>query len=480
MSEDEKINRKELSQNAGQGLKKYSLNSIITYVLQIVSTLVLSKFLSGNDYGIFGTLRSWIASISYITDIGLSEGIVQQKEEITSQQTRIYLAIRITLALIMSILFSIFFYFKGSTLNIGEETNYFFYGLGLFAVLDILSAFPKFYFQKKLDFSSIAKIELISSVLLYIFQITLAVLGAGVWALFSGVLVKFCTFIYWGLQRKVFKTPSFKHLSSITPLIKKGGVFQLNLILIGLTGFISPIILNYYLPTNDVGLYFWANGLVSIPLAIIFNYQNILFPTFSKLQDAHSDLKILNTRSMQLLLILISCVFSLGAILSPTIVKIVFDQKWFFATKFISMLCLSVALYSIRQMPQTLLTGIGWANEKLIGELVYVVTLFTYTLINIKEMGLPGFIQALVVANALSLSVSLFLTRKYIYKEVYFRIIAFLLAAVASWYINYLNNPQLEPLKTIPSIGLLFFLSSVLDKDYLKDLLALLSKLKRR
>ena len=138
MSEDEKINRKELSQNAGQGLKKYSLNSIITYVLQIISTLVLSKFLSGNDYGIFGTLRSWIASISYITDIGLSEGIVQQKEEITSQQTRIYLAIRITLALIMSILFSIFFYFKGSTLNIGEETNYFFYGLGLFAVLDIL------------------------------------------------------------------------------------------------------------------------------------------------------------------------------------------------------------------------------------------------------------------------------------------------------------------------------------------------------
>lgn len=73
---DQSQDRKALAGSAKSGFKKLSLRLIITYFLQLVSTLVLSKCFLLRDYGIFGILQNWLGLGNYLTDVGLTDGLI--------------------------------------------------------------------------------------------------------------------------------------------------------------------------------------------------------------------------------------------------------------------------------------------------------------------------------------------------------------------------------------------------------------------
>lgn len=450
--------RKALASKAKSGFKKLSLRSIITYVLQLISTLILSRYFIPKDYGIFGILQNWLGSGNYLTDIGLTEGLTQQKEDITREQISAYLFVRLSLATLIAFCFFLGLFFFKDLLELDTHQNLLMYFLGLFAIFDVLSSTPRMLLQKSMNFTKLARIEVVSSVVLYITQISGAILGLGFWSMFAGILGRYLVIILVGLKMNCFVFPRLSNVKEVSSLFKKGIFYQLNLGVIFLVGISTPIILKQYLDIGEVGLYFWANGLVAIPMSIIFNFQNVVFPAISKIQDNESEVKILFNKGTELFLLLIFGIFGLGAALSVSLVDFLFNEKWYGAKEFISYLSFIFIIYSVRQTPLVLLTSLGRSLEKFISEFSFFISLILLSTFLIPSYKILGFIAASFFAHLISFIIGMIFCSPYFYRSFYRNLTSLTIGVCSAFY--QINHFQL--FNSFFSAFLIFFLNMII------------------
>ncbi len=468
---DQSQDRKALAGSAKSGFKKLSLRSIITYFLQLVSTLVLSKCFLPRDYGIFGILQNWLGSGNYLTDIGLTDGLTQQKEEISKEQLSAFLFIRLSLATVVAIAFFIGLYFFQEELGLEPGKEPLMYFLGVFAIFDVLNATPKMQLQKAMNFGALAKVELVASIFLYTAQISLALLGVGYWSMFAGFLLRYFVIIFYGSSKNFFTLPRMKYLKTVRKLFRKGLFYQLHLVAVFFVGIITPILLKKYLTRDKVGIYFWSVGLVSIPMGIIFNFQNVVFPAISKIQDNQQEVKILFNRGSELFMILVFGIFGLGAASAPGLINILFDQKWYEAKEIIGLVAFLFASYSIRQIPLVLLTSLGLSAQKFFAELLFLISMGLGAIVLIPRFGLLGFIYGSILGHVISFIFALLCSRNFYSGSFYRHLITLILGTVIPF--GFLTKFELlEKVYVSAPIFLLgmFLITALLDFDLIKTL----------
>tara|TARA_R110002072_G_scaffold64203_5_gene159770 strand:+ start:113787 stop:115226 length:1440 start_codon:yes stop_codon:yes gene_type:complete len=426
--------RKNLASSAKSGFKKLSVRSVVIYLMQLISTLILSRFLIPKDYGIFGIIQNWLGSGNYLTDIGLTDGLIQQKEEISKEQLSAYLFVRLTLATLVASCFFIGIFFFHEKLGIEIGKQYLICFLGLLSLLEVLSASPKMIFQKTMNFDRLAKMEISSSISLYVFQIIFAVSGFGFWSMFAGILIRYFVIIGVGFRSGCYTIPKYKNLQSVKHLYRRGAFYQLNLGVVFVVGIITPILLKSYLSMHDVGLYFWSIGLVSIPMSIIFNFQNVVFPAISKIQDNVDEVKILFNRGSELFLLIIFLLFGLGATLSIPLVDLLFNEKWYGAKEFISAISFIFIFYSVRQIPMVLLTSLGKSLEKFMAELSFLVSLVLSSIYLLPEYGIMGFIYASVFSHLVAFIIGISFCSSFFYASFYHNLFTLIIALGSAFF----------------------------------------------
>lgn len=414
--------RKTIASNAKKGFLTLSLRSIITYVLQLVSTLTLARLFTSIDYAIFGIVQNWIGSLSYLTDIGLTDSLTQQKDDISQQQVSAYLFIRVFISTILAMLFFIVVRLFPDLLGIQDYNYELISLLGSLSILEVLSSLPLLIFRKNMQFTLLAKVGVISTVFLYVTQILFAFLGFGFWSLFYGIAIRYFILVVYTFKYKLFSLPTFKSVFAVRHLFKTGAFFQLNLLVTFCSGLITPLLLNYYFDLSGVGFYYWATGLVSIPLALIFNFQNIAFPAIAKVQNDISEVRILTERSFIQLNIICSLLFGLGAALGPSLIDLLFNEKWYPAKELISLISLNVALYSIRQVPMVTLSSLGHSFKKFVSELSFIISLLIYVFFYVeKGFHIKTFVYANIFGNALAFFIALLFSYRYFTFKSYFK-----------------------------------------------------------
>ncbi len=436
MTDNESIKRKKIATQSKRGLLILSLRTAITNVLQFISSISLARLLTPYDYGVFGILNGWISSLSYLTDIGLHESLVQQKSDISINQMKSYLSIRIILSVSVSIFFGISFIFLKSYYNFKSDSLGLYF-LGLITIFEAFSTIPKIHFQKNLNFIAFSKIELISTVFLYIGQVLFAYLGFGFWSFFIGIILRQLTIIASGFYLKMYHVPSFTHLQPIFSNLKKGVFYQINLIIIALNAIFIPIILKLFLDVDTIGLYFWTNGLVSIPLVFINNYNNVLFPAIAKLQSNREQIKILITRGGEVLILAIGLIFGLGAALGPSLIDILFNERWYAAKSIIALISLTIGLYGTRNIINSLLSGIGNPFMRSKIELINFFLVIGLTYILAQQFQLFGFLYAQTIANFTILIIASIYAREYIQFDLIKRFIIVFSGALLANYLLY-------------------------------------------
>ncbi len=273
----------ELKQRSVRGGAVTMIAQAIKFVLRMGSTVVLARLLSPEDYGLIGMATVVVGFVQLFKDLGLSAATVQ-KAKINHQQVStlfwINLIISFAIALVVIALAPVVASFYDEPLLRGITM-----ALGITFIFSGLTVQHQALLQRQMQFTKLAKIEIISMLVGVIVSIAAARSGLGYWAL---VLMQIATTITNAIT--VWISCSWRPgLPSKDSAIKSMLAFGGNLTGFRLVNYFSRnldnLLIGRYWGSQQLGLYAKAYQLVLLPIEQINSPVNsVALPALSRLQ----------------------------------------------------------------------------------------------------------------------------------------------------------------------------------------------------
>lgn len=177
---------RDLDRSLVQGLAWTGVVRWSTQILSWAATLVVARLLSPNDYGLMGMAMVYVGLLQLVNEFGLTTPIVQQRDATLEQLSRLGgLAVIAGLAL------------AGVSLALAGRVAGFFGEPAVEGIIAVLSGtfiargiavLPKGLLARELRFPRLAAVDAVEALTLTGVTLTLAILGAGYWALVLGSL----------------------------------------------------------------------------------------------------------------------------------------------------------------------------------------------------------------------------------------------------------------------------------------------------
>jgi teichuronic acid exporter len=375
--------------------------------INFLSTIIISRLLSPESYGIVGLITVFTNFILVFSDGGLSYALIRSDYGRTYQRILTNLAwiLGVILFLITILLaYPIAAFYKNPQLllpTIVLSFTFLFRGLSL-AQGAILA--------KELKFAFIGKITLLAMIASVSVTIILAFLGAGYWSLvFSQIINAIIMAIFYEREVKLgfkiyplnYLRVGFKHTRKLV-----SSVIGFNTINYWSRNSDNMIVGKWY-GASQLGLYSRAYSLLTLPLTLITGlFVNILFPSLKKLQNEGGNieeeyffvLKIIAFLSFPLVVILV--------IFPVQLVSLLWGNKWLEVAEFLPYFGLLIftqtMLSTVGQL--LILTGkerafmiSGWVGAVfLVGGIVFGATV---SLVGIAQFYALGYLLLVLIFN---------------------------------------------------------------------------------
>lgn len=306
------------------------------FFIQFLSVVILSRFLSPEEYGIYGIMAIFIAISELLIDSGFGGALVQKKDVKQIDINTLFVSnLFISLVLYLILFFAapyIAIYYIIPKLSLYIRV------LGITIMFYSLTIVHITLLQKELKFKKSANITVISTSLSVLFAVLIAYFGGGIWALiFQPLLMSvFMAGILWSIERRnisiQFSRASFNELWSFGSKLLAANL--LNTIYYNFTTSVIPKISS----VRNSGFYFQASRLNTIPTSMLqTTIDKAAFPVLSK--ESCSE-NVLN-KAIKLNLVINSFTYFLFPFLSLFAVEIIYiilGKQWCEAANFLSIL----------------------------------------------------------------------------------------------------------------------------------------------
>ncbi|MCO5948251.1 lipopolysaccharide biosynthesis protein [Mucilaginibacter flavidus] len=321
--------------------------------INFLSTIILSRLLSPESYGVIGLITVFTNFIMVFSDGGLSYALIR------SDYGRTYQRVLNNLSWLLGIILFLM------TIALAYPISVFYKNPNLFwptivlsftFLLRSLSLVQGAILAKQLRFATIGKVTLLGMVVSVSITIVLALLGAGYWALVFPQIVN-AIIMAISYERNVklgFKIyplnyikVGFKHTRKLV-----ASVIGFNAINYWSRNSDNMIVGRVY-GTSDLGLYSRAYSLLTLPLVLISGlFANILFPSLKRLKQEGGDieqeyyfvLRVITLLSFPLVFILIA--------VPDHLVMLLWGVKWIKVAQFLP-------YFGLLIYTQTLLSTVG-------------------------------------------------------------------------------------------------------------------------
>jgi O-antigen/teichoic acid export membrane protein len=253
------------------------------FVFKIGSTTILARLLSPEDYGLIGMATVVIGLIDFFKDLGLSAATIQRAEINHKQVSTLFwinLGVSCLIALIVAALapaIAMFYHEpRLSGITLALAVNFIFGGL---------TVQHQALLRRQMQFTSLAKIEIVSIFISVITAIILARYGFGYWALVFMQMAMVITNAI-GVWIACSWRPGLPvRNANIGSMLAYGG----NLTGFGVVNYFSRnldnVLIGRYWGSQQLGLYAKAYQLLLLPIQQINNPINsVALPTLSSLQ----------------------------------------------------------------------------------------------------------------------------------------------------------------------------------------------------
>ena len=299
----------------------------IMFGLSMISTVVLARLLSPEDYGLLALVSSVTGFVLIFKDLGLSQAIIQYKDLDQAKSNKVFwfnVLVSSGIALLICALGPVLVYFYDE-----PRVLYITFSFSMIAVFGGLTIQHSSLLRRQMMFKTIAIVNIVSSLASIGGAILLAYLGFGYWALVAmNVINPFVTMImYWIYCDWRPDMPKIDR--SISGMVRFG---------VDITGFnlinyfsrnLDNVLIGKYVGTAQLGIYSKAYQLLMLPITQLRNpLVNVGIPAMSSLVDNLPRYRDYYRKYVFLLAFFSMPIVAFLAVSSYPIVYIILGPKW--------------------------------------------------------------------------------------------------------------------------------------------------------
>lgn len=328
-SADQPTDRKGIT----RGASLLASRQILTILISAGSAILLSRWLTPAEYGLFAQLTFWTfgAAALVIGDLGLALALVRLQHEPTRRQwlgamtvmfslLALGLLITSTAVVVLVVLGNSLF-----ALLVGV--------LGSATSIRFSRAIPSARLQRDQRFGTIAAVEMTQSVMYFGLAVTLAGLGAGIYALIAAAVASELVGTVWfWLAARVKPKVSVSAIREVRSLLKVGLPVQGTGLLVGLTDAFQPIFIGALLGGTALGYVSWAYSVALIPLLVLASLDRVIVPVLATKQSDGQTVARWTERAIRINAIVAVPIVIALATNVEAIVTMIFSSQWLPAT----------------------------------------------------------------------------------------------------------------------------------------------------
>ncbi len=389
--------------------------TFIVRVVSLLSSFLLTVFLSPSVFGIFYVVSAAIAFLAYFSDIGLAAALIQKKEPITDEELKTTFTIQQVLVVSIVILALLASKTIGSFYNLEKEGVLLFQALAIAFFLSSLKTIPSILLERNLRFEKLVIPEIVESLAFYGTILFFAVQDYGITSFTYGVLARGLSGVLaiyiispWKIRLGFSKIVAQRLLSFGIP-------FQANSILALIKDDALTVYLGKILPLDQVGYIGFAQKIAFTPLRLIMdNIIRITFPSFARLQNERKLLAIGIEKSIFSVAFFIFPSFFGLVLLFPYLIHLIPKyEKWEGALISISFFAANAIFSSISTPLTNALNAIGKIKITLYFMIFWTVTTWVLTPLSIMFFGFNGVAYTSAVIS-MSAIIVIYVAKRYI------------------------------------------------------------------
>jgi len=395
-----------LSKKAIDGTKWIFTLRILRRIISLIRNVILARLLIPGDFGLLGVAFVSISALSTFSQTGFRAALVQKKEDIDE-----YLDVAWTLQVLRGFFIVIAIYFLAPYLAIFFKEPRATDVIRVFACIELFRGFANIkivFFQRNLEFNKQFIYELFGTLVDLLVVIPLALILRNVWALVFGMLSNEATLCL--LSYKLYRyKPKFSICwAKAKRLFSFGRWITLGYIVGFLKGMLNDVFISRLIGISALGIYQMATRIANLSSTdIIETATQVIFPTYSKIQDNLERLKIVYLKTLKLISFL--SIFISGGIfiLSDNFVQAFLGEKWLSIIWPMKLLAIASGCGAIGAASTPLFMGIGkpGISSKISFFSLIVLALLAYPFI--KMWGVIGASIVILCVNFISATLRL-------------------------------------------------------------------------
>lgn len=381
---------------------------IIINILALVSTIILARILSPEDFGLVAIVLAFLAIIEAVTDLSLASALVHIKE-LTEKHFHTAWSLNVSRGLLMAVIFALSAQSIAGYYNDPRLVDI----MLAISISIMISGFtnPKMVvLTKSLVFWQEFAVTVSQKVMAVIVSISVALLTHSYWALVAGVITSqiigvLVSYIIVPYRPK----PNFAHIKDIWSF---SIWLTLGKIVNTLNWKFDQLVIGSHLGSKSLGFYTVGDNLAGMPTReAIQPLENTLFPGFTHIAHDKERLRNAYVRA-QALITAIALPLGIGfALVSPALIPLLMGEKWIPAIQVIEVIAGVYVLQTIGSQAQPLAMALGYTKTIFKRDLIMFCVRVPIIIFSLINFGLFGLLMGRVLTGTMSLIINMFLIR---------------------------------------------------------------------
>lgn len=386
-----------LARTAVRGVRATLLGQWGRLIIQIGSTMILARLLTPEDYGLVGMVLAVTGFAERLKTMGLSTVTIQRRTVSQDELSFLFwtnVALSLVVAIIVGALSPLIAAFYGSPeltgITLALTLSFVFGGVGAQHVA-LLS--------RRMEFGSLATVEVAAIFSGAVTAIAAAWLGAGYWSLVLFQLVQPAVRAVMAWQRTRWRPNRPGSVDGGRALLAFGANLSGFELLNYFSRHMDNILIGRYLGSEALGTYAKAYNLLLLPISQIQSpVHRVAIPTLSRLQDEPERFRRFFLTGLRSVAFVVMPLVTLLAVLAEEVVLIVLGDQWTGAIRVFQILAVVGLAQALVHSNGWLYVALGNARRQFLWSLFsapIVVTSFV--------VGLPGGIEGVATAYAVAI-----------------------------------------------------------------------------
>ena len=335
-----------------------------SFLLRVVSLMVLARLLDPKDFGLLGMVTAFTGVLSLFRDFGLSAAAIQ-RATVTEEQSSTLFWINVLAGVILTVIAVLF----------APVVSTFYHEPRLFWVTSVVAVGFLFngagvqhsaILQRQMRFTALAVTDVVALIVSTAIAIGAAKAGYGYWALVAmTVSLPLTTTV--GLWIASAWVPGMPHRGvGIRSMMRFGGTLTLNGLVVYVASNFEKVLLGRFWGAEALGIYGRAYQLIRIPTDNLNSaVGDVAFSALSRIQDDPSRLKRYFLKGYSLVLALTLPITIVCALFADDMIFVLLGPKWKEAAPIFRLLAPTILVFAIANPLGWLISSLGLVGRGL-------------------------------------------------------------------------------------------------------------------